>query len=88
MVNARGRVMWLRPWEVENIRKQGGRVISNPKEEYYPELDMELNKTTLRGDLVINESPDLLSDKPAPLYVCPDTSARVSRSGPDFQFGK
>lgn len=40
MVNTRGRVMWVRGWEIDTLRRQGCKVIYNPKEEYYPQYDL------------------------------------------------
>ena len=60
VVNSRGRVMYVKTWELENIRRQGGRVISNPKEDYYREMDQELNRGILKNDIVINDNPDVL----------------------------
>jgi len=58
MVNPRGRVMFVHQWEVEMLRKQGCKLIINPREEYYPEHDVELNKVTTKGDIY----PDMTSD--------------------------
>jgi len=51
MVNTRGRVMRVHAWEVDNLRRQGCKVIYNPKEEYYPQYDLE-NKTQ------VEQAPD------------------------------
>lgn len=43
VVNTRGRVVWIHPWEIDLHRQQGAKVIHNPKQSYYPEYDQELN---------------------------------------------
>lgn len=60
VVNPRGRVMWVKPWEVDNLRKQGCRLIINPREEYYPEYDNELNKLSTNRDIADIANPDIL----------------------------
>lgn len=32
--------MWVHAWEVDNLRRQGCKIIYNPKEEYYPQYDL------------------------------------------------
>lgn len=60
MVNPRGRVTWVRRWEIHMLREQGYRIINNPKEEYYPEYD----QTSHNAESVIEgtESPSLEED--------------------------
>lgn len=63
LVNKRGRVVWAHPWEVELLRRQGSRVIVNPKEDYYPQYDQELaNATALSDQLVENVEPSDILD--------------------------
>lgn len=59
MVNTRGRVMRVHPWEVENLRRQGARLIINPREDYYPQYDQSLaNSVTLTDYIVENVDPN------------------------------
>lgn len=44
MVNVRGRVIWVHRWEVDIERQRGSKVISDPRQDYYPQYDQELNK--------------------------------------------
>lgn len=62
MVNRRGRVIWIKKWELEGERAKGSRVIINPKEDYYPTYDLELNKESIVPDNLIEniEASDVL----------------------------
>ena len=44
MVNKRGRVIYVKMWEIDLERGKGSKVIVNPKEDYYPAYDQELNQ--------------------------------------------
>lgn len=57
MVNTRGRVMWIHGWEIDNLRKQGCKVIYNPREEYYPQYDLSIEQARPDKDPVF-EKPD------------------------------
>lgn len=60
MVNTRGRVMWVKGWELETFRRQGAKSIMNPKQDYYPEYDQELNKSSVKGDILEQIDSDYL----------------------------
>lgn len=60
VINTRGRTMWIKPKEWDNLRRQGCRLIQNPREEYYPEWDQELNKSKSLRDTAEILDPDYL----------------------------
>ena len=45
MINKRGRVVRVRRWEVPLCKEQGMKIIVNPKQEYYYELDSENSRS-------------------------------------------
>lgn len=55
LVNTRGRVIWARGWELDNLKAQGCRRIINPREEYYPEYDLSLQNASPPPDEVYKE---------------------------------
>ena len=55
MVNIRGRVIWCRSWEMDNLKSQGCRRIVNPREEYYPEYDLTLKTAVTPPDNLYQE---------------------------------
>lgn len=55
MVNTRGRVMRVFRWEVDNLRKQGCKIIWNPKEEYYPQYDLSMTKPLVETSLIVDD---------------------------------
>lgn len=65
MVNTRGRVMWVHGWEVDNLRKQGCKVIYNPKEEYYPQYDLSIDQIKPERDLLFEVSANSETIEPA-----------------------
>lgn len=44
LVNTRGRVIWIAQKEVPALLQQGFRLIHNPKESYYPDMDTTINR--------------------------------------------
>jgi hypothetical protein len=50
MLNVRGRVVRVRRWEIPLCREQGMKIIVNPKQEYYPEHDIENMRFTPATD--------------------------------------
>ena len=61
MVNKRGRVMYVKRWEIDNLKTQGCKIIFNPKEEYYAIYDEELNKRTISNNIIENiDNSDIL----------------------------
>lgn len=58
LVNTRGRVMWVRAWEIDNLRRQGCKVIYNPKEEYYPQYDLSVDQVKPDRDTLFEEPRD------------------------------
>lgn len=53
LVNTRGRVIWVRDWEVDMLRAQGAKIIRNPKEDYYAEFDVEGKNSSNNRDAMI-----------------------------------
>lgn len=54
MVNTRGRVMRVYRWEMDNLKKQGCKIVWNPKEEYYPQYDLSLNNAVIDPGLMLD----------------------------------
>lgn len=61
MINTRGRVVWIKSWEVPMEKDKGSKMIHNPKESYYPAYDVELNRGIFVPDITDNyEESDIL----------------------------
>lgn len=54
MVNTRGRVVWVKYWEVALEKERGSKIIHNPRETYYPQYDQELNRINNSAEITDN----------------------------------
>lgn len=54
--------MYVHPWEVENLKLQGAKIILNPREEYYPQYDQSIPNSIVLTDQIMEniDSNDLL----------------------------
>lgn len=52
--------MWINQRELDTFRNQGCKVILNPRKDYYPEYDQDLNKSLSMPGMIDTDSPDSL----------------------------